>query len=273
MVRYKKVFRGAWHGRIPRWKQIKGWIKGRTNRFPVPGHAFKFSRHSRQAARKALANRRTAGYLGIEHKFWDTAIVAQTIAQPNNCINGRVNIFGSNVISMPPQGDGPSERDGKKWVCESLQIKGSFHTAGVETQGAPADDILIYMAVVLDKQANGANLLSESVFTNPAAVLETNTAVFRNLEFNHRFRVLMAKRVKQKRHHTNEGASNLFASGAHVIPFDEFIPFRRPMEALLSAQTSVIANCVKEAVHVIAFAYCNTSQVIMNANIRLRFQG
>lgn len=142
-------------------------------------------------------NARTGGYLGIELKFLDTGASAITVTSPTDASGGEIQPeFGcTNCLSAPAQGDGESERNGRKINMRSLFAVGQFDT----TPNTDSPDVRsppnYYIAMVLDTQANATAINSEDVFTNPNDGSAVNFKPFRNLANSKRFKILAQKSI------------------------------------------------------------------------------
>lgn len=114
------------------------------------------------------------GIPGKELKFFDTANSFLFDA------TGEVPATGQLVLI--PQGDTESTRDGRLATIKSIQIRGvvTFAPGALGTAASVA-----YMALVLDKQANGAAAAITDVYTGADMSLN-----FRNLNNADRFEIL-----------------------------------------------------------------------------------
>ena len=118
----------------------------------------------------AIANARTAGFLGLEKKFFDTAVAMVALTAPTDAAGGEIDptaLPGAVAcLNAMAQGDGEQNRDGKKVVLKSVQVKGFVQKLGGELAAGPDSGTKVFVALVLDTQTNGAQLNSEDVFKN-----------------------------------------------------------------------------------------------------------
>jgi len=84
---------------------------------------------------RAMLNRRTAGFLGIEKKFYDTGLIAGDLLAPTDAAGGEFDPSSTSMISTPAQGDSEQNRDGKRIMIKSVQV------TGVVTCAAQTDQI------------------------------------------------------------------------------------------------------------------------------------
>lgn len=214
------------------------------------------------------ANIRSGGVLGIEHKFYDTALVATNVAAPADCTGGELDPSSTSMISTPSQGDGPSNRDGKRIVIESVQIKGNLQydaqvnlTAGVSARG-------YLIALVQDTQSNGVQLNSEDVFSNPAAAAEEAPQALWNLLFGPRFKVLkLWKGTLHSGPMSYDGTNMETAQNRKEI--ECFIKCQIPVN-FNAGTTSSIANVIDNSLHMIGFC---SDTIQLGYNARIRFVG
>jgi len=109
-----------------------------------------------------------------EKKFFDTALAFTFDA------TGEVPATGQ--LTLIPQGDTESTRDGRKATIESIQIRGqAVYIPGAAAAAAAC----AFLYVVLDTQANGAAAAVTDVFTTNA--MSTNLL---NLNNSGRFRII-----------------------------------------------------------------------------------
>jgi len=71
----------------------------------------------RRAKRLDALNRGTRGFLGVERKFYDTALTATAIVSPTDCTGAELDPSATSMISTPAQGDSEQNRDGKQIAC------------------------------------------------------------------------------------------------------------------------------------------------------------
>lgn len=211
-------------------------------------------------------NMRTGGYLGIETKFIDytysdvpTATITDAEADPP--AQGAQTAPG--CISAIAQGDGESNRDGRKVVLKSLHIRGAVILIA-SADATLNDGRTIRVIVVVDTQTNGVQLNAENVILAATHVEHG----FRNLQFSKRFRIL--------KDHTFEinalagagtGAAN--DSPATVKKFMWNFPLNIPVNH--TGTTAVVASIADNSIHVIAFA--SGDGVTLAYESRVRFVG
>ena len=132
---------------------------------------------ARSASVRRTARRRsvsTHGFLGIERKFYDTSLPIDDagapqptqLKAPTGAAGGEYDPSTTSMISTPAQGDSEQNRDGKRINILSLEIEGVITTQAKEGQAAPPGDSSVFIAIVLDKQTNGAQMNSEDCFLN-----------------------------------------------------------------------------------------------------------
>jgi len=215
----------------------------------------------------------TAGFLGIETKFYDTGLAATAIPAPTDSTGGELDPSSTSMISTPAQGDTEQNRDGKKIVIKNVQFKGQVYKNAQANQSSADNATFAYVAIVLDTQSNAAQMNSEDCFKNTNATVDGAPFCMRNLLFSSRFRVLKDWRVCIKPPTLSWDGTNMEQGGdsAEIDWFYQFPDGGLPVN-FNSGTTASIANVIDNSLHVIAFADV-ASSVVLAYNARIRFQG
>lgn len=217
---------------------------------------------------RASAMPRTGGLMGLEKKYIDyeySGAMSNTWAVHEDGT--------ADAISATAEGNGPSNRDGRRYAIHGVNIRGSFVQASAEAETDPVGDNVVRLAVVLDRQTNGAQL-------SPAGqVYDTNGTApqayaLRSLEHTRRYRVLkdLKKRIPGAQALMAQGAVNTFARGEVIIPFSIDLTFKKPIIVECSGTTAAIASIVDNSIHVIATEHKGYG-VTLSYKSRVRFTG
>lgn len=203
-----------------------------------------------QPPRRPL-NARIGGFLGIEKKFIDGTIALTNIS--TTWTGAEIDPTTLVSLTAVAQGDGESQRDGRQYKVQGIQVRGQISFGAVEADALPQGDFPVRIIMVHDKQTNGAALNAEDVMVLSGVGDDVNT--FRNLQFVKRFQILREKTLVLKRTNAvNEGAVNSFASGACVQNFKMSYKFKKDngLQVNMSGTTGVIGNVTDNSVHMIA---------------------
>lgn len=206
---------------------------------------------------------RTGGFTGIERKFFDTEINAQALAT-----DWAATEPATTNLTAIGQGDGESERDGRKYIIDSIHVKGFFHTAAVEAQLNPHDDLTWRFCLVIDKQTNGAQLTATDVMDGGATA---DVNAFRNLQFTKRFIVLKDIKMMLSRNTQTSEALNSFSAGSQIKNFHWNVNFPGGMAVTMSGPTANIANVTDNSIHIIGVT--TSALVLVTYTCRVRFRG
>ncbi len=216
-------------------------------------------------------NFRIGGFLGAEIKFYDTGVAGLAITSPTDASGAEMNPSATITLNSVTQGDGESQRDGRRLTMLSLFVNGSI-TCNVQTNvTVPDNPSICYVAIVLDTQANGTALNSEDVYINPSGSAQLASSPLRNLQYSKRFKVLKTIRRKMPPPTLTWDGTNMEQSG-QIVQFNCFIPLHG-MIVNFTGTTETVANIVDNALHVIAFSNNIGMVPQLNYNARLRFRG
>lgn len=231
---------------------------------PRPGRQYGMASRIRRRL-----NRRTGGFMGIEKKFYDTSLVQSTLL--SSIIAGEHNPTADISLNTVTQGDGESQRDGRQISMDSITLKGAIELPTEANRTTMNLSGYTYVAIVLDKQTNGALLNSEDVFINPGSANSLIANPFRNLQFIQRFQVLAWKRIRHPAQATQFDATNIEQGGRH-LPFQLFAKLKG-MKVNYTNTTEVIANITDNGLNVVAFTSSTTQAPVLTYKARLRFYG
>lgn len=229
----------------------------------------------RPAMRNLQANARTAGFLGIEKKFFDSAKAATAIVTTTLGAGAEYDPATLDCLNCPAQADGPQSRDGRKITMDSMQVSGTISVPpGAALSTAPiAPTIVVYL--VLDSQTNAAQMNSEDMFFSPLGNNIVSTGMFHELENGPRFKTL-AKCVVPFEPIPITGAmtgATGFSSGQNK-KFDMFVNLKGlEVNFDKDVTTSVVAAIRDNSLHLIAFADNVITVPTIAYNARLRFRG
>ncbi len=211
------------------------------------------------------ANIRTGGFMGLEMKFADIETNNDAFANTWATMEDATNASVSGVA----QGDGESNRDGRKYSIHSIHIRARVDISATESQTTPLQDAIGRICLVWDTQTNGAQLTATDVMN---ASLANDELSFRNLQHTKRFRVLWDRSWKINRSNTNEGAVNLFASGFQSTAIFTFNRrFKTPIPVTCSGTTAGIASISDNSLHMIGIG--TDTNALLKYHVRLRFTG
>lgn len=232
-----------------------------------------------RVGRSRRRNAATAGFLGIEVKYYDTTFAATVLATattPGNTF--RVNPAVDLCLNAVKQGDGPTNRDGKKIRLRSIYIKGTVYREGIEGKSVTQEPVSAYVACVLDRQANASEIAPAQVYVNPSLASIGCNNMFRNLEYSDRYRIL-----RDQVFNFGSGPLGLFsgvsvATGGQQKHFEWFIPCNfDTLFNTVAPTTATIADIVSNAVGMIGCATANDAtngnQIALAYNARIRFVG
>lgn len=202
------------------------------------------------AARRSRMNLRNEGFTGMELKFVDyeyndaiPATLAGAEADPPNV--GAQTTPG--CISAIAQGDGESNRDGRRAVLKSVMIEGLV-VIDATAASSLANGGSYKIALVWDKQTNGSQLSAENVYVDPTST-SLDALTPRNLQFSQRFQVLAEKTlVVQPKAGAGDGTTN--DSPATYAHFKIYRKLNIPVN--FTGTTAVVSAIADNSLHVIA---------------------
>lgn len=217
-----------------------------------------------QSVMTTTNKRQIANFFGLERKFYDTSLAGQAVV--NSTSGAEVDPTTINSISVPQQGDGESQRDGRRFTINSASIRGV-----IDEQANTTAQYQVLVALVLDTQTNGAQLNSEDVYVNPSGNTLGNCALHRNLKFVQRFKVLQTRLITM----TPSGVGGDGTTVDYTFPqqpFSIFHSFKNGLQCTASTINEGVANVTDNSLHVLAFTNGGSSPEI-TYNSRVKFMG
>ena len=152
----------------------------------------------------------------------------------------------------------------------SVHLNGDIFFNPQTNQTVLDTPVKVLVALVWDKQTNGAQLNSEDVFTNPGGIAGLAASTFRNLQYSKRFDVLWKKVFTFNTQVATYDGTNVETGGAirnWVINKRVNIPVE------FKATTAGVSSVVDNSLHVVAFASDVESAPSIRYNARIRFVG
>lgn len=243
--------------------------QGRAARAQAQARVSRASARFRSAT-AAPARRRAA--MGVETKFFDTAVAAVTVAATAALTGGEYDPTALPAaclcLSSPGQGDDAQSRDGRKISIKNVQVKGTILRGASEDAVNPPQGEKVFVALVLDTQTNGAQLNSEDVYKNLAADASGTVAPLRNLlTGGDRFRILKSEMFDMDCPSVSVEADNLHSTAGVSATFDWFLEMK-DLPVHFNSTTNVVGNVVDNSIHVVAFSIAGLCTLAYNARIR-----
>lgn len=230
----------------------------------------RFRRATRRRRRRP-ANRRTGGFLGRELKFYDTTLVGANIATSADGAGIEADPSATIVLNTATQGDGEQQRDGRKMSMKSIFVSGIVEIGPSTDVTVPeaVPDIAIWL--VLDKQTNGATIVSENVFVNKSASILGGTSLMRNLQFTSRFRILDKVAFTMPNPPQSGDSTNFDVQGSTVKW--SLSANLKNMGVLFTNTSETVANITDNSLHILAVCTSTSMSPTITYNGRLRFVG
>lgn len=221
------------------------------------------------ANRPKYRNARTGGFLGAEVKYTDSNINTNIIAG-TDASGGEVDPATYDCIAYPEAGTGSTQRIGRKIKLLTIHVKGMVYLAAETNQTSADAATKVYVALVMDKQSNGAQMSSEQCFKNMNGAALDAANPHRNLEFSKRFKVLKTHECVIRPAVLSYDGTNM-EQGGDLSPFDFFITFKKPQLIEFSSTSGQVNNVVDKSFHMIAYASGTTPQTTIRYGARIRF--
>lgn len=222
---------------------------------------------------RAVKRKRSAAQLSVELKFLDNSLANQALVAATTWAGAELDPATTLCLTAPAQGDTASSRDGKQIIGKSVHVTGQVYMLPAELENTPPIATHVFLALVLDKQTNNAQLNSEDVFTNVAADASLNTKSIRNLNFAKRFKVLKTQEFVFDNTAVSHFAVDSFSRSGRSQTFDWFIPLNDLKINFNSTTTGVIGNVLDNSIHVIGIANSTLLAPTVSYNSRFRFIG
>ncbi len=218
-----------------------------------------------RAAAIQRRNIRIGGFVGIENKFVDYERSTNVdVSWAGNELDDTTALS----LSAIAQGDGESQRDGRRVDLLSVHVKGLVNVIAAEAATAPQNSGIMRLILVLDKQTNGAQLNAEDVMTN----LTFDVNSWRNLQNSQRFRILKDIRINMPVNNQTTFQVNDFSIGAQTYPFEMHVVFKKPIQVNHTGTTAVVTSIADNSIHLIGVCNLSTTGSI-DYSSRVRFRG
>lgn len=228
--------------------------------------------NSRATYSRTVSNVRTAGLLGIEHKFLDNYLNSTNLTTAWATYSPAAASATADSISVPAVGTGSTNREGKSYAIESVMVQGYIHRTEQEVVVDPVPDSMVRVLLVLDTQTNGTELPATSVMTIGGGAAATDIMGFRDLQYSKRFKIIGDTKVKVLKTPIGwGGTANEYSAPDVVSTFKFMKTFKNPIRVECTGTTADVASVVDNNLNIIAAASdanCNISY-----SSRIRFVG
>lgn len=214
-------------------------------------------------------------YAGLEFKFLDCAWNSVAINISTDGSSGEVQPSSgcTGAISVPAQGDGDSNRDGRKYTLTSVWLSGVVLTSPSSDAADTTETLGFWFALVLDTQANGATIVSENAFINPSSqAAAMMPQPLRNLANSKRYKVLARRYVKPNGVYAFNDAAATGSLSTQINPTIT-LNWSGKIKVTCTGTTADVASVSDNAIHLVAFAGDSTFTPTFTGKSRVRFVG
>jgi len=220
------------------------------------------------AAGRAALNIRTAGLLGMEYKAFDAVRSATAIANSDTWAAGiyEVQTFG---LFCPVQGNGIANRDGNKVIVKSILVQGVIKRVVAAAAAASRQPSIVQVALVMDRQTNGAQMLPGDVYTSVAPCVPGQ----RVLEYSRRFKVLKTVVLRMNDVGCFNDAAGTGAVTGNCMPFTFAVKLNEEVAFITGAGAGAVADLKDVSFHIIAATSGAANVETIEYNSRIRFVG
>lgn len=237
-----------------------------------------------KAKSRRKASRRTATHFktiskdgnvpGVEHKFYDTALVDHDIGFLGAAQNGNANPTLISLISTVPRGDNAEQRSGKHIVIDTIIIEGSVQLLPNNSQTAISKDLPVgnvFIALVQNNQTNGVVPSSSVCWRNKSGSTGLMANPMKNLYNAAQFTTLKVWRVDVGQPNAvNNFAAGTVSNQGIYKSFDGYLKVHIPVNFNGGGEAAV-ENTVDNSILMYAFTN-TTANVVLNYNARIRFK-
>lgn len=217
------------------------------------------------------ANPRTGGFLGIETKFLDSAVDAVTVNAAADASTGEKDPTLGSCLNSILQGNGESQRIGRKVTLKSVELDGVISAVGNADAADAPQQASYFIALVLDKQTNGVQMNSEDCFLNKGATALLAASPLRDMEFLSRFRVLKTVKLRAPRPYAFTDGTGTGSISGFQIPWKMRASLNIPVNFVAAA--GGIGDIVDNSLHVIAWASSVELAPKISYNSRVKYVG
>ena len=189
------------------------------------------------------------------------------------CAGGEVNASSSISAVTIAQGDGESNREGRRCDVLSVNYKGCVSFTAQANQTTADISPTVYIAMVLDKQTNGAEIVSEDVFQNPSGGTRLCTQPLTDLANQKRYTVLKSWRLDTDTFASAYGGGSSYDVAGRHYSFNLYHKFKKPLRVTYGGTAENINIVADNSVQLIAFASATSAAPVISYNSRTRFMG
>lgn len=251
------------------YKRKKGQLgpKGRKRRRGLGQSPMEVVAALNRLPASALGNFRIGGFRNIENKFLDSELTATATATTWASLNP-TGTGCTDSISVPAQGTGESDRDGRQYTINSIHVRGRLSLAAAEAQAAPLGDEIGRVIIYWDTQTNSTEATATEIMDGG---LTEDWLAFRNLQNSKRFIVLYDKTIRLRPALVNEGAADAFAAGPVTIPWKFNKSFKKGIQVTCDNTTANVSSVSDNNIGVAAVS--TSANVLISYQARIRFSG
>lgn len=203
-----------------------------------------------------------------EKKFVDQGIVIATGMQANTgWAAGELDPVTNNCLNAIAQGTGDSQRIGRKYAVHSIEVTGQVSVPAETNQTTGDTAISTFIALVWDKQTNGAQLNSEDVYKSVQAEVQSICSPLRVLTFSKRFKVLRTEQCVLKPPTLSWDGTNM-EQGGDTHQFKWFVKFFKPIIVECTGTTAVVTSIMDNSFHVVGQASSSAALITYNSRVK-----
>lgn len=211
----------------------------------------------------------------MESKFLDCGFNIVTINQSTDGSAGEIQPSSgcTGALSVPAQGDGESQRDGRKYTVTSCYVSGIIGTVTLVDQADVIEHDGYFLALVMDTQVNAATIVSENVYINPStSSLAMLPYPLRNLQNSKRFRILDSVYIRPGGGYAGTDGTNTLSVVNQTAPMFK-LSWHGKMNVECKGTTADVASVTNNAIHLLAYTGTNTLGAVVIGKSRIRFVG
>lgn len=221
----------------------------------------------------ASRKRRSSVRIKDEIKFLDNSLVDTALVANTDWTGAELDPATTLCLTAPAQGDTASSRDGKQIIAKSINVKGKIYIPQSELVGSPPIGTEVFVALILDRQTNNAQLNSEDIYSVVAANTGLLCRPLRNMNFAKRFKVLKTQSFIFDNTALSHFAVDSFSKPARAIEFDWFVDLKDMRINFNSTTTGVIGNVLDNSIHVVGITSATAENPAISYQSRFRFIG